>query len=997
MRNWHTKIIKLDEAKAYMALNGFDENGNSNISVGVIEGSIEYIPIDNSEPIHMGNNYTSPHDHLRNTIGDKKIIYRQRYDDATYDDNVPVGNDFLTHTTSVVGVVAGNQLTGNRSDNVFGICPNAKIINSEGFENSLILAGINQYSRGNSESFFYNNEAIVKKNGEKIDGSNYFSLKDKTIPIRPLDSTNIYSKRKSDVISCSFSWSNNPLSGTPPVTTNMPAEITDFVLKELFAYGRDGRGVLTVFAAGNETTKNPTRPYTLSNKTLIVGASKVTLDEEKLDLYISPINPLSFNEARASYSNSGDRIDLCAPSCPTGSGKSSSTMNELEIYSTTMLNSGEIGENDQLFTSLILKKTNNKKLILTDFCEGIFPGQSIEIGDPNSFKHEVRFITDVKTVPNPVNNSPLKSNLTEVTLDQNIVFTEPLFQNNGDPIQNTEIPVKICVLKKAAIFLNLNQLRIDNMNGIGKNQSPNQKAYLYSGTDILNGMSVTITNSDYTNNTIVIQQAITLSSTDDLKLIPGQIFTKLTRKAAKSTEFIATKDAQGFFSGQQVYINEEKISRHIQYVAGTGTSARVKFSQLSAGPEDQEEPTYSEYNIKSMAYGNLTNSFGGTSAAAPIVSGASALLLSVNPNLNAAEIKYILKKSADKITGESKYKLVTDKKDYNYGYTTNENFGSGRLNVRTAIQYAKDWHIPGSPNPLNPSELIRKPKMAIADKLTGLGIWVRDTTALPNEIRPLDEIDTSKSQKIYVKIKNDGDAESFKECDLRILVAFTDDDHPTFKFPNYWYNQTDVKLLSVKEIPIIPANGETTIEIEWKDIAKNWDEWNSLNSTKDKRKNAFILAHIAPFDGVSSEVITDSFEFNKQLGCKPILVKHSSVIDKIATIPGNNLNITVGPALVQKNFNLLVENVLTKDLEDSKFQIKAYTTLNNKTKAIETVFYQKTNNTWNLSGSPTDNWISFDQPIVSSGNRADYTNIKFPHTINVDNTKLEVKLELVNI
>lgn len=998
MRNWHKKIIKLDEAKTFMTERGFDQNGDTDICVGVIEGSIEYIPIDSSVPINNNNNYTSPHRHLSST-GEKKIIYRQKYDDTSYDENIPSGSYPLTHTTSVAGVVAGNQLTGDQSDNVFGICPNAKIINSKGFENSLILSGINQYSRGNSESFFYNNEVIINKNGRKIEGSNYFSLNDKVIPIQPRNPTDLYSQRKSDVISCSFSWSNNPIAGAPPVTTYMPAEITDFVLKELFAYGRDGRGVLTIFAAGNEKIKNPIRPFTSSNKTLLIGASKVTLDKNKLDQYTSVTNPIDFDEERANYSNWGDRIDLCAPSCPTGSGKSSDTMKEIEIYAPTMLNSGEIGENDQLFTTSVLQKTNNKKLILTDFFQGIFPGQSIEIGDPNSLKHEVRFITDVKTVQ----TNPSENRHIEVTLDQNIFFTETLFQTNGSPLENTQIPVRICILKKIVTFSSPNQLGIDNMNGIGKNQSSYQKAYLYSGNDILNGIPVTITNSDHRNKTIVLGQAITLLLTNNLKLIPGQISTIIKRVSSKSVFFnpSADSDPQGFFSGQQVFIKEENIVRHIEFITGTGGSSRIKFSQLSAGADDQDESTYNEYTIKSMAYGNLTNSFGGTSAATPIVSGASALLLSVNPNLSAAEIKHILKKSADKITGESKYKTVTDIKDYNYGYTTNPDFGSGRLNIKKAIQYARDWHLSGLPdssNPSAPSQFIYKPKMKIADKVTGLGIWAQkkdDNQAIPTETQPLNIIDTSKQQKIYVKIENSGNSESFKECDLRVLVAFTDEVNPTFSFPNYWYDQANVKLLSVKEIPIIPALGKTTIEIEWKDIAKNWSIWNTLNTNADRRKNAYILVHVAPFDGSSNDVAIDNFANNKQLSCKPIIVKHNSVIDGKTTIPGNNLNLTVSSQPIQKKFHFLMENVSTGDLNN--FKISARTTKNNGNKTIEEVFYEKTGNTWSLVGSPTDNWITFEPPTISPGNQSEYHNIKFPHTINIDDTKLEVKLQIVNI
>ena len=67
--------------------------------------------------------------------------------------------------------------------------------------------------------------------------------------------------------------------------------------------------------------------------------------------------------------------------------------------------------------------------------------------------------------------------------------------------------------------------------------------------------------------------------------------------------------------------------------------------------------------------GNYTSHFGGTSAACPQVSGAIALMLSLNPNLTRSNVKYIIERSATAI-GSS----------YNYDY------GYGRLNVYNALK-----------------------------------------------------------------------------------------------------------------------------------------------------------------------------------------------------------------------------------------------------------------------------------------------------------------------
>lgn len=76
---------------------------------------------------------------------------------------------------------------------------------------------------------------------------------------------------------------------------------------------------------------------------------------------------------------------------------------------------------------------------------------------------------------------------------------------------------------------------------------------------------------------------------------------------------------------------------------------------------------------------DYTHSFGGTSSATPLSAGLAGLLLSVNPDLTAAEVKRILMDSADKIGA------ADDQYDSN---GRSPLYGSGRINAARALQMA---------------------------------------------------------------------------------------------------------------------------------------------------------------------------------------------------------------------------------------------------------------------------------------------------------------------
>ncbi|NWF59740.1 MAG: S8 family serine peptidase [Fischerella sp.] len=87
--------------------------------------------------------------------------------------------------------------------------------------------------------------------------------------------------------------------------------------------------------------------------------------------------------------------------------------------------------------------------------------------------------------------------------------------------------------------------------------------------------------------------------------------------------------------------------------------------------------------------GDFTSNFGGTSSATPVVAGVAALVLSVNPDLTAKQVKRILEETADKIV-DLEPDLQLGRR---YG-TYDENghsqwFGYGKVNALRAVQAAQ--------------------------------------------------------------------------------------------------------------------------------------------------------------------------------------------------------------------------------------------------------------------------------------------------------------------
>ncbi len=90
--------------------------------------------------------------------------------------------------------------------------------------------------------------------------------------------------------------------------------------------------------------------------------------------------------------------------------------------------------------------------------------------------------------------------------------------------------------------------------------------------------------------------------------------------------------------------------------------------------------------------GRYTRSFGGTSAAAPAVSGVVALMRAANPNLTWRDVKLILAASARKNDpSDSGWRTGARKYGASGNYNFNHKYGHGTVDANAAVTLAKSW------------------------------------------------------------------------------------------------------------------------------------------------------------------------------------------------------------------------------------------------------------------------------------------------------------------
>ena len=240
---------------------------------------------------------------------------------------------------------------------------------------------------------------------------------------------------------------------------------------------------------------------------------------------------------------------------------------------------------------------------------------------------------------------------------------------------------------------------------------------------------------------------------------------------------------------------------------------------------------YDKIDISAPGYGVViavgTNSYFasyGTSNASPIVAGAAALVFSLNPNFTPAQVKDILKKTADDI----------------YWMPENVQYqgllGSGRLNAFRAVKEAKcmsetnpkvDFMIKDSREDVG-----QEPNNNTQYMWTSSDIFVRNQNngkLIPVHQNPV--YNATNPNFIYVRVTNMGCQTSSGNDTISVNWAKA---NTSLNYPEYWDGsivQNGVVfggLAGIGTIPVLKPGQEALVEIPWN--VPNPQDYMSINS-----------------------------------------------------------------------------------------------------------------------------------------------------------------------
>ena len=527
MRNWHKKLIRTFTTSQN---GGINSDSSPNIVIGLIdERYLEFARVNKTSTQEELNipDYFNVHESFGNLTDTSpiRVFFRRPDNGNTFSQTLPIktvesSGWIRTHAIGASGTIVGKEINNSLIE---GIAPNSTLIYAYKDEDVFILSGTNLYTNNNLKSIYFKNNSVSK-----------LVEKDTLIPTSPLVS-DAYSDLKSDIISLSY----NPDYNT---------KYAKFMMEELFSYGRKGRGTIVINSAGNGKLSNlNNQNLSKSFKTIMIGASNF----DTTDFNIHPSNYdiiTNIKEIKTEYSNYGDRLDLCAPSSPEAEPK----INSLGIYAPTITFGGEVGNPEDYIEKKVIGVRNlpdSKITVLKlENTQLIFSGQAVELGDPNSFGNEIRFIKEV----NYENN--------EIKIDER-------YYTRNAGISKIKILLSLKKVRKSSDVGDNNKLINESDN---KGMKREQEVYVYAKNS-LNSIGVyskfkktKIINFIATTKIELEAASLDLfNDSDDLYIVLGQ---NITNIKSKGGGFYSYVNIDGFFEGQLIYIREKNYVTNITRV-----------------------------------------------------------------------------------------------------------------------------------------------------------------------------------------------------------------------------------------------------------------------------------------------------------------------------------------------------------------------------------------------------------------------------------------------
>jgi hypothetical protein len=928
---WDLKLINVEGA--WLSLQSIDPNltfGSPDVIIAVFDSGIQ------SEKINTGG-IDAAHVDLKGRVSDGRNKMIAFYDAVLFlnDNNKP----YSSHGTSVASIISGSQ---NGLGSV-GLCPNSRLI-------SAITQAYGSTSPGG-----FIPELARWVTGIKIGWNQN--------PPSALVSAN-----QAFIINLSEVFTNADVNSLNAVKV---------AIDDISTYGRAGLGVLFVAGAGNGDENNiaiqiPVLSVSSIEKVITVGATNVT----------GPVTSLL--EKIAGYSNFGSQLDLTAPAgtYPAMPPKSnySPPASYMTIAASTLNGGNAPGDTD---FSLVLQNNVTASFgevkLRVNSVEGVFPGQSVMIGTPSGSNFKID-VCAIKRIDTDSNNPP------------NLIVVEGVKQNHvvGELIYIASLKAKLTATPASST----GPLIVDEILGF----FPGQRIIIGNPNGQHQQVLIAANGINPSTNQITLDSTTPLTNlagytNGSLVLAAQKLETLFDRKAST---VVLVNDSTGFATGQRFSIEEignigsdGALNYEEQFIYDVIPTSLQSNSQLrgalriSPGGSIAYSTHVSETSVVRTRYGNWTTEFNGTSAATPVVSGVAALVLSAKPLLSWLEVRDILFNTADKI----------DSANYPYVSGRNDFYGHGRVNANNAVLFAKNYAYDSRDLMIrdNPSDTGATPTTQVDSP----DIWVRnlpDTTYTPPGYLapgPHQSPNKTASKTIYIRVINVGTSlPSIAGAEVKCFISYTNQPNPAFVFPNKWVenlidsNGENTVFIGSAKLPVIPNSVNSNEFI----VTINWPDETTLSLPNPNNLQAYILAHVTPFDrGVTAN---DVFQNNnltyKKLVFADIKWKDGSGIFDLNT----DVMVDASGSPTTTPFKLQFQNLPITSVNN----IKVNATLKyNGTQPDETITFSYNGTSWSFNTPPTGGWLMLSAPVLSGSTANSIQEFTtFPGSLVL--TKLDLKV-----